>query len=49
MISCLTELGHVGLTAIGDTPAQAAELYRNAERVLLDEADSAASQPPLAI
>ena len=47
-ISCLTELGRVGLTAIGDTPAQAEELYRTAERVLLHEAKSAASEAPLA-
>ena len=48
MISCLTELGRVGLTAIGDTPAQADALYRRAERVLLDEAERAAAQAPLA-
>jgi hypothetical protein len=38
MISCLTELGRVGLTAVGDTPEQAMELYRRAERALLEEA-----------
>ena len=47
MISCLTELGRVGLTAIGDTPAQADALYRSAERVLLDEAERAAAEAPL--
>jgi hypothetical protein len=41
MISCLTEHGQVGLTAVGDTPAQAEALYRRAERTLLDEADRA--------
>jgi hypothetical protein len=38
MISCLTELGRVGLTAIGDTPSQAQAIYQRAQRVVLDEA-----------
>jgi PGM1 C-terminal domain len=38
MISCITEHGRVGMTAVGDTPAQAMELYERARRVLLDEA-----------
>jgi hypothetical protein len=41
MISCLTEHGRVGLTAVGDTPGQAETLYRRAERTLLDEAGAA--------
>ena len=41
MISCLSEHGRVGLTAVGDTPAQADATYRRAERILLDEARSA--------
>jgi hypothetical protein len=41
MISCITEHGRVGLTAVGDTPAQAEEIYRRAERILLDEARGA--------
>ena len=41
MISCLTEHGRVGLTAVGDTPAQADATYRRAERILLEEARSA--------
>jgi pheganomycin biosynthesis PGM1-like protein len=41
MISCLTEHGQVGLTAVGDTPDRAEELYRRAERTLLDEAGAA--------
>jgi hypothetical protein len=41
MISCLTEHGRVGLTAVGDTPDQADAIYRRAERILLDEARSA--------
>ena len=41
MISCLSELGRVGLTAIGDSPEQAMDLYRRAEEVLLREAAAA--------
>ncbi|MEZ0448557.1 peptide ligase PGM1-related protein [Cellulomonas sp. ICMP 17802] len=41
MISCLTELGRVGLTAVGDTPEQAMELYERAQEVLLAEAVAA--------
>jgi PGM1 C-terminal domain len=49
MISCLTELGRVGLTAVGDTPAAAKAMYQKAERILLEEArDSLAERPLLA-
>ena len=41
MISCLTEHGRVGLTAVGDTPDEAEVLYQRAERILLDEAAAA--------
>jgi hypothetical protein len=37
MISCLTEHGQLGLTAVADTPDQADAIYRRAERILLDE------------
>jgi hypothetical protein len=47
MISCLTEHGRVGLTAVGDTPAQADQLYRRAERILLDEAAAAQQAVPV--
>jgi hypothetical protein len=47
MISCLSEHGRVGLTAVGDTPAQAEATYRRAERILLDEARSALTEPGL--
>ena len=47
MISCLTEHGRVGLTAVGDTPDQADAIYRRAERILLDEARAALQEPPL--
>jgi PGM1 C-terminal domain len=41
MISCLTEHGRVGLTAVGDSPAQAEAIYQRAKKVLLDEAEAA--------
>ena len=41
MISCLTEHGRVGLTAVGDSPAQAEAIFQRAQRVLLDEATAA--------
>lgn len=49
MISCLTEHGRVGLTAVGDTPAEAHERYREAERILLEEARSALEERPLPV
>jgi hypothetical protein len=47
MLSCLTEEGRIGLTAVGDTPADADSIYRRAERILLDEAAAAAADGPL--
>jgi hypothetical protein len=47
MISCLTELGRVGLTAVGDTPASAQETYQKAERILLQEARESLAERPL--
>jgi hypothetical protein len=41
MISCLTELGRVGLTAVGDSPSDADARYRRAEEILLGEAKAA--------
>ena len=41
MISCLTEKGRVGMTAVGDSPAEAEGMYRLAEKTLLEEARSA--------
>jgi hypothetical protein len=49
MISCLTEHGRVGLTAVGDTPAEADRRYREAERILLDEARLALEEQPLRV
>jgi hypothetical protein len=40
MISCLTELGRVGMTAVGDSPAEAQAVYDRAEQILLQEARS---------
>jgi PGM1 C-terminal domain len=47
MISCLTELGRVGLTAVGDTPAEAMALYQRAQAVLMDEARAAGREQAL--
>jgi hypothetical protein len=49
MISCLTEHGRVGMTAVGDTPAEADRRYREAERILLDEARLALEELPLSV
>jgi hypothetical protein len=38
MMSCLTEHGRVGLTAVGNSAAEANTLYERAERILVDEA-----------
>jgi hypothetical protein len=47
MISCLTELGRIGLTAVGDTPASANAMYHEAERILLEEARESLAETPL--
>lgn len=49
MISCLTEHGRVGMTAVGDTPQQAMDLYRRAERLLLEEALTARQEARLPV
>jgi hypothetical protein len=49
MISCLTEHGRVGLTAVGDTPAEAQQRYREAERILLAEAQLSLQEHPLPV
>ena len=46
MISSITEHGRVGLTAVGDTPAEADEIFHHAQRVLLAEARRALREPP---
>jgi hypothetical protein len=41
MISCLTECGRIGMTAVGDNPDDAWRIYQEAEAVLLQEAEQA--------
>jgi hypothetical protein len=49
MISCITELGRIGLTAVGDTRTEADRRYREAERVLLEEARASLQEVPLPV
>ncbi|MEU8224341.1 peptide ligase PGM1-related protein [Kribbella sp. NPDC048915] len=49
MISCLTELGRLGLTAVGDTAEEADRRYRDACRIVLAEAEQALTEPPLPV
>jgi hypothetical protein len=49
MISCVTEHGRVGLTAVGNTPAEAEAMYQRAERTLLAEARAALEEAPLPV
>ncbi|MEO5853451.1 MAG: peptide ligase PGM1-related protein [Nocardioides sp.] len=44
MISCVTECGRLGLTAVGDSPEEAWRLYEEARVVILDEAEVARSE-----
>lgn len=47
MISSITEQGRIGMTAVGDTPERAMELYERAGEVLLDEARQARAEHTL--
>ena len=47
MISCVTECGRLGMTAIGDSPDQAWQIYEDATAVLLEEGEQAAVQGAL--
>jgi hypothetical protein len=49
MISCITELGRIGLTAVGDSRAEADRRYREAERVLMEEARASLQEVPLPV
>jgi hypothetical protein len=49
MISCLTEHGRIGLTAVGDTAKEADRRYRDAQRILLEEARQSMTQAPLPV
>jgi hypothetical protein len=39
MMSAMSEIGRIGLTAVGDTPEQADATYRRGERLLVEEAE----------
>ena len=45
MMSALPELGQVGVTAVGDDPDDAEQRFREAERILVEEATLAATEP----
>ena len=47
LISCLTEHGRVGLTAVGDSPREADATYRRAQEILLAEAHAALEETTL--
>jgi hypothetical protein len=47
MMTALSEFGIVGLTAVGDSPREADETYRRAERILVEEAGEALTEPTL--
>jgi PGM1 C-terminal domain len=47
MISSVTELGRVGMTAVGDSARGAAESYARAQRILLEEAQAAGVPRPI--
>jgi PGM1 C-terminal domain len=49
MISSITEHGRVGITAVGDTPADADKRYREAQRILLEEARASLQEVPLPV
>jgi hypothetical protein len=49
MISSLTELGRIGLTAVGDSAREADHRYRDAERIVLEAARSAVQEQPLPV
>jgi hypothetical protein len=49
MISSLTEYGRVGLTAVGNSRAEADGLYQRAQRVLLEEAGDALTESPVGL
>jgi hypothetical protein len=47
MISCVTECGRLGLTAVGDSADHAWQLYESARRVILEEAEAARAEARL--
>jgi len=49
MISSLTEHGRIGVTAVGQSPAEAMRIYEDAKQVLLAEAAAAREESRLPI
>ena len=49
MMTALSEFGIVGMTAVGDSARAADELYRGAERILLEEAGQALTEVVLPV
>jgi hypothetical protein len=49
MISCLTEHGRIGLTAVGDSAKEADKRYRDAQRILLEEARASVAERALPV
>jgi hypothetical protein len=49
MISSVTEHGRIGLTAVGESPADADRRHRQAEKILLQEAMMAAGDGPILV
>jgi len=47
MLSSVTEEGRIGLTAVGNSPADADRRYREAEKILVSEAAAALADGPL--
>jgi hypothetical protein len=49
MISSLTEHGRIGLTAVGNSRAEATQIYERAQRILHEEARAALDETPLPV
>jgi hypothetical protein len=47
MLRSLTEAGRVGLTAVGNSPEHAKEIYERASRIIVEEAKVALAQAPV--
>ncbi|MEX2458835.1 MAG: peptide ligase PGM1-related protein, partial [Actinomycetota bacterium] len=47
MMAALTESGHVGMTAVGDSPQEAREIYERAVEILDAEAAESLAERPL--
>jgi hypothetical protein len=49
MLGCLSEFGKIGLTSIGNSLAEAQQIYQQVEEILDRETQSIESQPILPI